>query len=77
MNQYNLTSEEWEKVFEDVDWIVNAILTSYTTVKNDQSNMFQLSSTNRKYIDAVIDELEHYGIKIVSNPYNGFIGVEK
>lgn len=77
MSYCSISTDDWKKIYQDVDWIVNATQTSYKEVKNDQSNMFQLNSSDIYYINAVCGELKHYRIKVVSNPYNRIIGVKR
>ena len=65
----------WEMLFDDIDWIQKAIEDpSYLLVKNDKSNMFELSSDSEEYIRFVIEELELKGYKI--HRCNRFISLE-
>ena len=81
MSLYENENEDWllqndlyESAREDIAYIRNAILTPHTSVKNDHSNMFQLTSDSRYYVDYVTQELEKEGIYVVHSYRNG-IGV--
>ena len=69
-----LQNDLYESAQEDIDYIINAILTPHTSVRNDNSNVFQLTSDSRYYVDYVKQKLEKEGIYVIHSYGNG-IGV--
>ena len=67
---------DFEKAEQDINWIETAINDpTYLLLKQDKSNMFELSDDSEGYIHYVICELKNRGFKVYR--IGKFVGVEK